>query len=415
LAQWGDKSSYNSTAWNKACHKDNDCLITPEDYYRIFYLKVKNGFPSELVNVDSNYSLEIPFNTLLQRTWIHPEYYDHGTEKYDLHPDFWNQCRSKAYFATYAQKGSFETFHIKLSTGQEIRLENTMYSVLLTSGKESKKVYHNISDSWIDVALWLHVDEGLMGEGEHAYETWRVYGNTPDPWDAPSIIKNHYGNWPPISILESENYYLKICEHLTSHPHGSIQYDTVESIDDIHTSGSPIETSIVPFKGTLSGYLYEGPLELNEIAFDIVSTSFKNFRIERYDTYFTFYLSYGDGEPSWSSEFLDYITDQNKWDSKVYGITFNLLLDGSIEIISQISNYEFPFEENDQIIFDNNLDINRLGTKGFSETNIENLLSPAGIIEYQRIYDEIIADWVAEGWNIENIDSQICPLVAKQV
>ncbi len=316
-------------------------------------------------------------------------------------------CKSlKGYFAKHLYIHPLENNNFKLQNNQEIRIHSNIFSLTVTSQKESKTIYHNICDSWIDVGLYQDIlrSDPQPSTLDVLMQDWRVHGNNPDPWDAPDFIKNsdNWETWPP---EDSENfwgeihYHLKVCEHLTSNAYGSIQENNLNSVDDIfrNSGNTPDEVDIIPIKGSISGKHWKNE-GYDEPAYDTVSLEFIAFRIEKYETFHTFYIQYGKGPVTrLSSAEIDAINNFNMWDSQSYGWTFNLLIDGTIETTKQKSNYIFPTDINAEIIYDTKLEINKLNSKAFLSADFENLLSPEGLIEYQRLIDdELSSQWSSD-------------------
>ena len=383
----GQRSSYPNV-WSRQCHSTGVCEVTSENYYKILYLKVVNGFPynMQVDSIEPNHNLDTLFNTALMRAWVRDDY------DTPPHISFWDNCRSDTYFAPVTYANSYNQYHFKLQNGQEVSLRNLLHCVMITSGIESKVIYHNISDSWVDVALYF--DDEYIG---HA---WRVHGNNPDPWDAPSWISNQFNEWPLTG-----SYNLRICYHLSSNSYGSIQDENINTVDDIYRTTVPNEIHPLPVKGIWAGFVYDIN-EYNEYVYDNVCCQFKKIRIEKYIDYHRFYVSYGDGAPeglTGSGGILHTITQQNKWESQGFGITFDLMPDSTIYIIEQGGSYNFPVEWNEYIVYDTELEINKLSSRAIIPTNIFSLLTAAGLTELERIYNEVIADWLTQGWTLNDI------------
>jgi len=282
---------------------------------------------------------------------------------------------------------------------------------MVTSGLETKVIYKNISDSWIDVSLW-HIG--------NFQRDWRVYGQSPDPWDAPQWIQDSYSEWPPED--EINPWTIQVCEHLTSTPCGEVDYENATSDEDIQRTSAdiPLETCEFAVQGPWSGLIYEQGYEKNEPVCDVVNLEIHKIRIERVEIGFDesvwrFWVGYGNGKPSFSGTIVDLFDYWNAWDTAEHTIKFDVEDDGTITILEEGTGVTWPTTglEDPTVYYDTELDIQKSGVILLPASPYE-IFSPLGVIEFQTILDAQIKVFTDQGWDEDNISfSYIMPLVRK--
>lgn len=385
-------------AWANQCSLDTaNCEILPTDVYKTYFIKVRNGFPTLEINpiIIDQYSLEYHWNTLLYRNW----------ERKELRPfennfiDFENQgCLSTNYAATNDGISHLSLMYLRLPDAQIVRLTSGSNSIIVSTGRSSHIEYFNLSDSWIDVGLYSPLD---FFEDE-----WRVYGDNPDPWNAPEHIKSGHSEWPPFQ------YSIKTCNHVTGIAPGQ-QKNGINIIneDDVYRTTVPTEISTWAVQGPWSGRIYN-ILSNNIYAHDILSLQFKNLRIQKllFGGYQIF-LSFGEGriEGFDSNDRIQIADNTDQWNPNPYYITFELINNEILNYSSESGN--LPDFVDDTIIYDSVLNIDLIGSRLFAGKSLTETLSPSGQIQYDIILAEQSADFINQGYTPSVVERM--PLLKK--
>jgi len=371
-------------AWARQCQlAAGNCEVLPADVYKTYYILVKNGFPILVTENLENYKFEYHWNTNLYRNWQRKET-DNPKNNFD---DFHNHiCQSSDYAAFSEGTAILSLLYLRLPDAQMIRLTSSLNSIMASTGRGSVIKYFNLSDSWIDV--------GLYNESQIFEQEWRVYGADPDPWEAPSRIKNLYESWPP------EDYSIKICNNLTGVDPGQ-QFDGANTLseDNVYSTTAPRELASWAVQGLWSGRFYQD-LDDNVYAHDIVSTQFKDLRIEkRAAGGYLIYLSFGSGRlTGYDSNFRIQVADNtNQWDNNPYYITLELVNNTIVSCVVVAGG--LPDFIDETILYDSSLDINLIGNALFAGKTLDETLSPAGKIENAAIVDKMFLDFVNQGYS----------------
>lgn len=432
--------------------------VAAEDYYKLFYITIRNGMPRYLTETELlKYDLEIPFKTILQKPWHRSDIDWTGTAltKYPSEDvvDYFDNCQTVAYLAELYISSLSERFY-ELPGGLQLRLFTTRSAVLAETGHDRKITYYNSTDSWVDVIEGFTYNSTYNDPLESGYASWEeppgpnvvhaqgttykylwrsyskeiypqwildkyydvpieeyhdvreeyvTFQQSDLPWSPPGV------GWYTIHWARDINSWptTKTCPQDKNNLH-EVQYDTLETIDNFYTTEKPneIATDVIakglPYGAIGGNYLDQatGPVD---ILYDVVNLFIENTRIEKYEDHFKIYIEYGGGAPRAVPEdendlkYIDTITSQNKWDSRIHGQHLKIDFNGAIEILYEGADIEFPDDENEYIIYDTNLGINKLPLKSFKYVNVGQATSEQGWTRFDEMLDEQTIDWVEKG------------------
>jgi len=339
--------------------------------------------------------------------------------------EYWDDCESPSYLRLSQNVQVLDQIHFKLPDGQEIRIVSSATSMFATSKLQTELFYMNITDSWIDSSLWSRVrDTSLDPWGDWVYQNsdWRVYGSSPDPWDAPDHLRQ--SPWPP-QDTQLRQWTLKTCNHVTGEPDGSVDYDNATSDEDVYRTSAdiPLETASFAVQGTWQGLFWEGSPSRSEIAHDMINPEILKMRIEQLqdgfgESFWRFWVGYGDGQPRGvSGVIVDLVTYWDRWASAEYTMEFDLFEDGTITLIYNGTGVSWPVtgEEDPTVYYDSELGFQRPGVIVLPSTPY-GVLSPTGLIEFQTIIANATQEFLDEGWLEDNIGlNYVMSLVRKPI
>ena len=418
--------------------------------------------------------METPFQTALHKKWLRSTELDPVfTPRYETPPEFVN-CRSDWYLAELHDPPYTEQL-ITLTNALQIRIHTTAHNFLLESNSQLVKFSYNVSDNWSRVRYCFRtiyesyephedpedqdLEEGEVGETiiyefdvTETVDTWIAWGDPPDiEGHMPQQLKDAYDRHPEWSfprqdysiIRETEevwiewqqewhtsygfeyhfSWWLETCDkdgdgieyqHDYADGYGEVSYDTLETIDDFYTESKPNETAVGPImeESQPNWYRLGYPIYYNMISLQI-----KEYRIEKYIDYYEVYLKYGEGKPTFESDRTNAIEARNKFDERAYCIHFTLNLSGVITIVEKgpTPQVVFPQEENDQVILDTVLNINRIPARNTPSQYIEAYLTDNGRTELERLKNEALADWVADGRSLQFVNTASYNLLNRRI
>jgi hypothetical protein len=327
--------------------------------------------------------MEDSWNTVLHRLWDRKHTWVPPRE------DYWDECDS-TFVTPFHRLAELNAIYFQLPNGQEVRLLGTSIAIIATSGEESIYQYVNVTDSWIDVKLERRVYHTGSWHPWFYLDSWRTFGtDDADIWDAPPFIQDRYSSWPP-QDTDTVQHRTILCDHITGHAAGSVEYDNANNINDVYRTDNDglDETDTIAFKGTWSNRIYRfdpwTPWE-NETVVDVVGTAFRKMRVEKRSDYYRIWIGFGDGDPGFTGDLVDAI--DGDWDSRPYTLVFDILADRTLRKEDYGTNISWPTFDSDSVLYDSVLNVQKPGFL-FLPDNPFNIMGPVGEAEIFRIIDE---------------------------